>query len=425
MTSAVPSSSTRHRGRRAALTAVLAGALIAGGTVVATTVAAPAGAEPQFQDQGTLSLETQGGVTTATLGTTTQTFTTSGQCQLTSSGPTLLRFSGQVGQNNGNVGFQGGTFGVAEKPSGTSCVEVNANKQSSAETLIIKLGGSDVFPLLASAATLDIEAKGTAARTTIAFYLEGVLKDTQVIDCNSTTSDSGPDAKSGDNCIKENIARNDAEGGYFDELRISASSGAAVSLEGGQDWADSTIKTTFDVGYFAETPVACNSSTVKVDGTASTPSVQIRNISRSDGNSCQNFVYELTSSGGQATFLKPYSEQSQALQFVMDLEWQIPAGSSAALPKVFFGFHDVNLVEGTARELGWCANPVFGTTAPFLATGIGSTPTTAMDVETNNTLFPGVQYACMADSKVKRDAAGKPIAWFQSIYVHGDAFARR
>lgn len=422
MTSRVPSSTPRRRGRRAALTAVLAGALIAGGTVVAT-VAGPAGADPAYQPQGTLTLQSRSGVTTATLGATTQTFTTSSQCQLTSSGPTLLRFSGKVGTNDGNVGFQGGTFGVAEKPSGTSCVEVNSNKQSSAETLIIKLGGSDVFPLQASSATLDIEAKGTGAKTTVAFYLEGVLKDTQIIDCNSTTSDSGPDAKSGDNCIKENIARNDAEGGYFDELRISASSGAAVSLEGGQDWADSTIKTTFDVGYFAETPIACSSSTVKVEGTSSTPSVQIRNISRTDGKNCQSFVYELTSTGGQATFLKPYSEQSEALQFIMDLEWQIPTGSSAELPKVFFGFHDVNLAEGTARELGWCANPAFNSSN--LATGINPTPTTSMDVETNNTLYPGIQYACMADSKLVRDSSGKPIKWFQSIYVHGDAFARR
>jgi hypothetical protein len=41
-----------------------------------------------------------------------------------------------------------------------------------------------------------------------------------------------------------------------------------------------------------------------------------------------------------------------------------------------------------------------------------------------NANFPGTQYACIADSKLVRDN-GRPIAWFQSIYVHGDAFARR
>lgn len=414
--------STRISTGRKAVVAAVAAALVASGAVVVTTLAGPASAVPTFQEAGTLSLSTRSGVTTASLNGSTQSFTTSGQCQLSTSGATLLRYSALVGADAGNVGFQTGTFGVAEKPSGTSCVEVNNNKQTSAETLILKLGTGGPFSLQASAATLDVEVKGTGAKTTVEMWLGGVKKDTDIFDCNSTSSDSGPDAKNGDNCTL-GVARDDVTTGYFDELRISASAGAAVSLEGGQDWVGSStpnVRTTFTVGYLAENPIACSTGSVTVAGSASTPSVTIRNISTSSGT-CNQFVYTLTSTGGKATFLKPYSEQSQRLQFMMDLEWQIPAGAFAELPKVFFGFHDKDLVEGAARELGWCTNPVL--TSAGVATGLTATPTT--DFETDNVRYPGVQYACMATSSIKRDANGTPTHWVQSVYVHGDAYARR
>jgi len=419
MTSGVPSSNPRsHRGRRAGLTALLAGSLIAGGIVVATTVANPVAAEPTYQPQGTLTLQTRNNVTTASLDGAIQTFTTTGQCQLASSGSPLLRFSAKVDSKDGNVGFQSGTFGVAEKPSGASCVEVNANRQSTIETLIIQLGGSDLFPLQATSATLDIEAKGSGAKATVEFVLGGSTKGTQVVDCNATTSDAGPDAKNGDNCI-ETVAL--ANGAAFDELRISASSGASVSLEGGQDWVGSStpnVSTTFQVGYFGEAPVACESRTVQVAGSATTPAVQVREVSTSIGD-CQGFVYSLTSTGGQATFLKPYSEQSERLQFMMDLEWAIAPGEVAALPPVKFGFHDKDLNPGDPEELGWCANSDFE-----LANGRQPTITSDMDTETNEALFPGIQYACMMPPTL-RTTDGTPTSWFQSIYVHGDAYARR
>jgi hypothetical protein len=448
MTSAVPSSSSRHRGRRAALTALLAGALIAGGTVVATTVAAPAGASTNpFADM--VTIETSGNTTAAkfyganrSVAPTVQTLN-GRNCAIaigaaSVSGP-VMRLDATLNGVTSNVGVNAGSIGAAERSNsnGQSCGQVNTG--TTLETLSIDLAGR-----AASTAVLDIEVQKNVVVKAIAtvggvaevFYLytgTSQIPDPAptgaVTTCKKGETSSAPNSNSADNC-KWQITPT----GTFTSLELTTAEGSPgqFSLEGGSDWTGGALAgsggfpTNATYFWFGEV-VQCRTGEVTVDGDATTPTVTIRDISTSSG-SCQGFAFDLTTSGGKASFIKPWSEQSQRLQFMMDLEWQIPAGSSAELPEVFFGFHDINLNEGTARELGWCADTEFSTTAPFLATGIVTNPATAtpsMDVETNNTLYPGVQYACMADSKVIRDSNNKPIGWFQSIYVHGDAFARR
>lgn len=443
MTSGVPSSSPRsHRGRRAGLTALLSGALIASGIVVATTAAGPATAAVTNTPNDYITLET-GSINELNLFKRgvdgpvgdPQTLSIVGQCELDSDDSLVAIDATNV------PGLRQGSIGAYDK-NGEACGQVNA---SAREELTLDLGTKS-----ASTAVLDLELQQDAVvlatirdsvNDATPVYLElqsgrSISKrdpkvpagpqPTAVVSACQVRSSSGPNSSSADNC------RWVITQPFMKSITLTAVKGN-FSLEGG---ADGTAASTAGVepaggypgrvSYFVlngQLP-ACSSSPVSVTGTTTLPTVTVRNVGVSAGT-CVGFSFSLTSglvaNRATATFLKPWSQQSQVLQFMMDLEWDISATDNAELKPLEFGFHDINLNPGPARPLLWCSNPVFNGN---LATGLSATPTT--DFETNETLFPGVQYACMAESKLVRETGtGKPLKWFQSIYVHGDAYARR
>lgn len=360
--------------------------------------------------------------------------TSSGNC-------TIKTPTGSIADLGGSkkAGIRSGSIGIADKTSGESCAQVTA---SPSETLTIDLKGRT-----ADLAVLDVELQKDAvilATATLAggdaSYFEvqsgdsitggaalGGQSSAIVAECQVGTS-SGPNSGSSDNC------RWVIQGALFDKLELKAVRGL-FSLEGGADGAAATSSGDEPSGlpatltYFRIASLfECQTGSVTVDGLGTTPTVTIRDVDVSSGTECTDFAYSLSTGvvegRATATFTKPWSEQSERLQFMMDLQWAIAPGEVAALPPVEFGFHDKDLNPGEARELGWCANSTFE-----LSNGGQPAITDDMDVEPwtgdpSLDPFPGVQYACMIPNpSVIPDGEG--LAWLQSIYVHGDAYARR
>lgn len=459
MTTGAPSSSPRsHRGRRAGVTALVAGALVAGSAVVATSVAGPASAANSFTDLVTIQT---GATTNAVVYYPSDDETAVTTQNLTSSACKLSSDSSVITFGPDKVGLRQGSIGIINGGAGESCGQVNAPS----EVLTLDLGRR-----IASTAVLDMELQknavvlATLTRGTTKTYVElqsgSSITNTRtpaaaggfpvaanvpvtVATCqlaNSSANNSGPS----DNC---RWVIDDAK---FTSISLKTIIGNA-SLEGG---ADGTV-TRLSSGDTEPLPAArafsyfitedlfqCQTGAVTVEGLGSNPDVTIRDVDVSSTPACQDFEYELTTGivdgAATATFTKPWSDQSTRLEFMMDLAWDIPApapttatatGNFAELPKVQFGFHSKTLVKGTAYNLPWCTNPVFNSNG--LVDDLATTPTEAMEAAyfpmyNLNANYPGVQYACMAESKLVRDeTTGQPIEWFQSIYVHGDAFARR
>jgi len=440
MTSGVPSSNPRsHHGRRAGL-GLLAGALVAGGVVVGTT-ASPAVADPPPLTN-TVTIESNGTSVSALLyddaGTATSQLLSGRRCTDTdTAGPNLW----VTGAGNGSgfaTGIYNGSIGVAEPKSGngTSCSQVNAPS----ETLTFSLNASGTRNVVATKAVLDVEvqkdvvvvaqAKLGTANVGGPVRLASGASATDPAPSGTTNCNPGSTSSSSNNNSSDNCRWTITPAGDFDTLVLSTATNSPgqFSIEGGSDWAGGSQARDANglpanASYFALRDVLnCGESTFTLQTDGTIPQASIRRLGNSDGSTCTGFTYDFFRSGvGQVNFVKPYTKQSEVVQFMMDLKFPITTSELAILPKVDFGFHNIEGEEGTPRPLKWCDTVGYDSTTG-LPTGLTTPPTTDLESGAD---FPGVQFACMATSEVERDGAGKPTFWVQSIYVHGDAYARR
>ena len=441
MSLGVPSSSPRsHRGRRAGLTAVLAGALVAGSAVVATSVAAPASADNLYSNLITLQTgaknewklyPTDTKVAPSTQGISA---TSSGNCTIKTPTGTIADLGGSK-----KAGLRSGSIGIADKTSGESCAQVSA---SPSETLTIDLKGKDI-----DLAVLDVELQkdavilaaafnGPTDTTPVYFELQSGSnitangstksgKTATVAKCQVDTS-SGPNSNVNDNC------RWVIEDTVFDRISLTAVAGQ-FSLEGG---ADGTVTrrtgpepsgTPANLSYvrIAET-LDCNESTFTLPISGIAPQVSVDRLGNADPTqTCEGFTYELTNTSAQVNFIKPFDTQT-SVQFVMNLVWPI-TGVVADLPPVKFSFHNSDgLLSGTTYTLDWCRNTQYD--ANGKVTGLNPNPlfnASIADMETGPG-YPGKQYACVVPrTQLLVDAGNNPTGWTQQIYILGDAYARR
>jgi hypothetical protein len=132
-----------------------------------------------------------------------------------------------VTTGGGTLGFRENGLGVRAKNGGTNCGQV-----SGTQTLTFALGSSAALVEKAiSRAELDIESK-FSCRLAVTYRLDGLDVGSEVVRLSSR-SDCGPDAGQNDNSRVVLPAAEGLTGTLFDEITLAASSGGAISLEGG------------------------------------------------------------------------------------------------------------------------------------------------------------------------------------------------
>ncbi len=358
-------------------------------------------------------------------------------CALQSSGSKLLNFTGLVKATAKPPGFLKGSIGVAEKTSGTSCGRVD----SPSEKLTLALG-SDVIgslggPMLATAATLDLDLKGAARVTATATlgdksftYLlqSGPSSDPNVEQCIAG-SDSGPDAGANDNC---DWTIQLPEGEYFNKLELTAVAGS-FALSGGADYGTATAPahvSTIQLFEDVDGVLACGAATIKRPASGTTPWVQVRRLDTNadPDEACSEIPYQLRNQPTEATFRKPLSSQTTA-QFVADFVWSQPTSSETTT----LNTTQVNFEQGNGDvNIGWCPDPIYsgtieieGVTVPQL-TGIAD-PLGQVDLDGT---LDKVQFACVGvQTATVEDPAttGDPetIKVIEQVYVLGDILMKK
>ena len=475
MTSGIPSSSPgSRRGRRAGLTALVAGSLIASGIVVATTVAGPAAATNTYPFTDILTIETSAGKTAAksynsvnTVAPTVQELNAK-NCALTIGGAqasgsvvglTATRGAGET-PPEANVGVYGGSIGVAEKGSGNgqSCSQVNSG--SSPEALTLTLTGKT-----ASLAVLDIEVQKNVVIDAVAMRGETVVETFTLAtgtaavpvgatECKVGQTSSAPNSNSSDNCKWEI-----APGSSFDTLVLTtaADSPGQFSLEGGSDWAGGALAKDGDVPanatYFL-LDVSCepletgvNKITIgSATGEATANSTWQRLPYNADGSPCLKSNVEEVSQDGNEVYFKKGKNQPFA-QYLFEIEWNVPAGAKEKATTIDF---ELNVNGDGQVPMTWCPESLWGTaedgttpklvglqyasTAEFNAKaevdGIFDydfAPSTAEENGTDAAIPQNgiTQYACTFGKKETSYSPANGYTFIEQIYVVGDAYARR
>jgi hypothetical protein len=456
MSSAVPSSSTRHRGRRAGLSALLAGALVAGGIVFATTASAPASATSTLTDVITLQTGSSNVVNLygATPGTVADTdaLTNSG-CRLNSDNSSVVGFTGTGG--SGTVGLRQGSIGVINGGGGESCGQVNAP----GELLSLDLKGN-----LAIKAVLDIElqkntvvlatlTKGSA-KTYVELQSGSSITGTRtlataggapagpvtVASCQteqSSAANSGPT----DNC---RWVIDDAE---FTSIELRTIVGNA-SLEGGADGTVTRLSRQGDTGPTDTEPLPAASAftyfmlrdklncgpgdKITIPATSTSIGGTVERFGNASGSTCVGFLYDVRPRPTGLELIKTQTNPAQNdIQLLMSPEY--PAASpNGSIPAMNFSFHDKNgVLSNNTFVLTWCAAPFVGadgviagiTPAQYSALTVDMEPPRVVDGVTVDN-FPGKQWACLGEPNITWNTTGADKV-IQPVYVLGDAFPRR
>lgn len=450
MTSAVPSSSSRGRGRRV-LIGALSGALVAGGIVVATTASAPASATNAFSDLITL----QTGATNEAVfypsnpaaSTTTQTITTSA-CRLTSD-DSVVKFTGGPGR----VGLRQGSIGIINNGTGESCGQLNG----SSEFLNLSLNGN-----LATKAVLDIELQkdavvlATLTNGSTETYVE--LQTGQSITSNgsSRTAASRPSESTvtvatcqAEQSSAANSGPNDncrwvIDDAQFTGIELKAIIGNA-SLEGGADGTVTRLSRDANTGTTDTEPLPAASALsyfmlrdtfncgpddrITIPSTATTIGGSVERFGNASGSTCVGFQYDVRPTDKGIELIKKQTTPAQndiQLLFRLEFDADEPIGS---VPPIKFQFHNNTgtLSTTTINQLPWCQAPFVGIDGAI--TGItsadvyNSAAVQGLDLETG-TGFPGVQWACVGEPDLTY-VNGIPDKVIQPVYVLGDAFPRR
>ena len=376
-----------------------------------------------------------------------QTLTASG-CALQSNGSKFLSFAGMVKATAKPSGFLKGSIGVAEKTSGVSCGR--ADSPSEMLTLALDSGviGSLGKPMLATAATLDVDLKGGARIKAVAsgggetlnFELQSGSSVNPADAANPSVrqctagSDSGPDSGANDNC---DWTIRLPEGKYFKKLELTAVAGS-FALSGGADYGTasapshvSTIELFDDVdGVLAcadnpDTPDVDESLSILRDFDTGKTRVQIRRIGNADpAETCKLLPYTLDNNAtkAEALYYKPLDKEKSA-QFIVDLTWQFDVTkypTPADLPATTIDF-ELKKADGTPAlgpvKMGWCPDPLFTATGQFNGVSSPSTLTDMVDNDTTNTK----QYACFGTREARLVEGKTYYELHEEVYLLGDA----
>lgn len=418
MASGVPASRSRVRGRRTALTGLLAGALVAGGVVVATTVAGSASATTSttaYQDvitlqTGSRNIVTQYGSTAGGV-VDTDALSASG-CRLSTNNGSVMTFGGGPGR----VGLRQGSIGIIDSGSGESCGQVNAPS----EKLVLTLPGK-----AATSAVLDIEVQKDAVVTATMTLGAGpavvrTLRSGQAtvgatgdfFSCRPGSTSSAPNSGVTDNCrwVIDDV--------LFDRIEFTALQGQ-FSLEGGGDGAvpvnpiagnpqeptGSAWPTTMT--YFAMADGINCTDNVTLVGSGMVPTVTIDRVTDLDGASCTVIPYNLSGGNGEFTFNKPVGAANA--QFYIDVAWKAVPGGDVKKTTIDY------LYGGGEVELDWCPEVVFGANGgPLTVLQAAGLP----DQETSSG-STAKEFACILSSASTAPSGGY-ITINQRIYLLGD-----
>ncbi|MDP9225905.1 MAG: hypothetical protein M3P18_19115 [Actinomycetota bacterium] len=323
-----------------------------------------------------------------------QNLTPGSGCSVAASGPELATITptgGLVGAENSGTKFIG--LGVKGSGSnGTNCGRVEPN-----EKLTVALGGNLKLAdgtdptglLVATAAELDIDAKGSAL---VRADLSGGLVSSPVYALLSTqapSGDSGPDATSGDNFAfpinagmpacpidSNNNPIAPAAGGVcrvgtfapFRSVTLSTSprsSGTpSFALEGGRTGdpisTGSTLRaTTVTDSVFKlqqAGTLSCGDKTGDVGGSGGTPIANVERFANADSSTCTPIAYLLqtsTNADRLVSFQKNLAGQTEA-QFEITITWP-PEPVHNPVPPT-----QIQYVGGSPHPEQWCN----GTTTP-------------------------------------------------------------
>lgn len=387
--------------RRVGVLALAASLALAAATVPAVV---PAAADTVKGPVGQLVLTT-GAVDAVTYGADTQSLSTTGTCDLASTGKDLLTFKGLQGSTVRKVGFKDDSIGVIETSTTSLCNKVDVISFTSTETLEVKLGADLKFggqPVAASSATLDVEVRsflGSKARIQATATLAGnpVPVGTFELQQGSTAcnvSDNG-------NC-KWTITPT----GLFDTLQLKVLKGS-FSLEGGADAG--TSPTTFDLVSDVNKVFTCAPGTTLVDGTTT-----VEYIGSVQAGQCVAFGAKLTVKDTEVQFLKPLDVDPTA-QFVVDVDWKLPgaASPSTTLPPAFVDF-EVGTPNET--ELLFCPDYVYKSDGSL---GITNLDLLTEDYEPD---LKNKQFACISTRSAT--VSGSEVTISDKIFLIGDAKMR-
>ena len=246
-------------------------------------------------------------------------------------------------------------------------------------------------------------------------------------------SDSGPDAKTSDNCRWPISAPSWLGPDDGRLLRLADPDGRdrVVSLEGGSDGLVPTTPpappvtipagaSVFELSEAVDGILACSATTDTVPGDGTAPEVTVRRLDNANpAEPCAVIPYTLANGDLSARFLKPMTEQTSA-QFVLDLVWTVPTGTSTQLPVTTVDFESADPRSGI--PLGWCPDPVFD---GDVLTGILN-PLTNPAAADQDDVLGGKQFACVG-SQTTRVVDGDPdvVEVAEQVYLMGDVLMRK
>ncbi len=393
---------------RAALAALALSTATLGVAVTAITTVLPAQADSKavFAPAGQLVLRT-GAVDRVEYGTKQQALATSGTCDLTSSGPSLLQFTGLLGTTQKKVGLRSDSIGVIESSLTALCNRVDVISLSSTETLELKLGSAMTNfagkKLLATRASLDVEVQswlGSKAKIQAIAKLGGATVGTFELTQGAKVADGS------------NVRFDIKPTGRFDSLSLKAVKGS-FSLEGGADAG--TSPTTFDIVSEVDAVLDCTTGSTYTEGNAT-----VRHLGNADGSACSSFGVTVTAGDTSISFLKPLDVAPTA-QFIFDIDWRLPApsGPGITLPNPKIDFE----VPGGAGEkpMPFCPSYLYDGSGALVG-AVEPSDLTALQGLDMEPIQAGAQFACVGARTAKVAAGGATIS--DKIFLIGDARMR-
>jgi hypothetical protein len=383
-----------------------------------------------------------------------QTLTEAANCGVDQgvAGSRYLTFEGSTnaGANNPSystdlTSFSGGSLGVKEKKSGTSCSMVDAT----AEALRLTLGGGLGGTAVASSAYLDVELKQDAqilaTLTTPSGGIEyfelrsGSTVDTpeptgvtvpggHVTVCNMP-ADSGPDSGVNDHCRWPISAPSwdtpSDDGIMFTSMTLRAVNGS-FSLDGGSDGSvlpEAPLSTpTASIIELVDGTLDCREATRTILADGDAPEVFVSRLDNADGSDCSVVPYSLSSEPGLARFLKPLDTQTTA-QFIWDITWALPERDASLQPTT--ALQDLRIDYETGEPdvtLAWC--PVSGYAADGTFVGYTQAPDGSWPAGiTDQSALDNMQFACIISRDAQPLFGSDPlkIRSHDRAYVLGDA----
>ena len=372
-----------------------AGALIVGGAV-----ALPAAADnpTEWVDGGALTLHPAGGK--VTFGDQTQTLSTSGSCNLSTSG-TLMSFAGSIGSSSKPVGYKSGSLGVQEVLA-AYCNLVDTLSTKGPETLTLKLGSQMVNfaqrPLRVGSATIPLTVSsvlGKKAQIDAVALLNGVQVGTVTVKQGAGTC-AVPDG---------GVCTLTIGGAFqFDTVRLTAKNGL-FSLRGA-----ATFATLSEV----DKQLDCTDSTLTEDNAT----VTYLGTFDDSGAGCPGVGVVLTAEPQEVNVTKRLDVDPTA-QFIVAVEWtdSNPGTSpSAALKGVRITFEPGT----TETPLSFC--PAFLYDGGELA-GVQDAADLAQLTPDFEPAVPGTQYACLGAPRTA-DIGPDSVTIHDQVFVYGDAKMR-